>query len=455
MRDNQMMANSRENRARSAFRHGAAAAALLAAFGVMSGVAQADYKIGLDAYRKGQYSVAVDLWKRYAGAGDVRAMKALGDYYSSCNPILNSNGQKIEAEKLDEYQDVEGLRWYTLAAYHDFKKQLRDDRKVKASERNAQIDARNCMPKLRERMSDAEVRQAEKLVTESLERGTERDIYAIADMYLRGAGVPKNTGKAYELFLVAATRGASEASGKLQHIEDNELLNKKGIEAAEKRAASWQPPLPEEHKGSTRQMAELDRLKKELEELRKQDALEAVSDIDVVAIQGALRALGFYLGPLDNKMGKGTREAVRRFQFSEALTETDVSPEKAELAKTGVLSAEDTVRLFERASVKADHGRSQYVYGVMFARGIGVISDGDKATKWLKIAADKNVALAHYALGVLYRDGTSGLNPVTPNKADAALHFAKARALGYGPAGRALELLEFEDPRLDDVDSPR
>ncbi len=440
MRENQVMAKSRTMK-RSLM---VGAMATMGAF--LSSGAQADYSLGLDAYRKAQYDVAVDLWERYARAGDVRAMKALGDYYSSCNPIVNSLGQTIEAEKLDEYEDVEALRWYILAASHDFKKQLRDDRKVTASERNAQIDAAACLPQLRGRMSDGEVSAAETLVSDSFERGTERDLYAIADMYLRGQGVQKDTGRAYELFLVAATRGASEAASKLQLIEEKKLLDKKGIELAERRASNWQPPLPDEHRGRTRQMTERERQLKELEALLRQNALEAVSDIDVIAIQGALKALGFYFGPLDGDAGSGTRKAIENFQYSQAKKLEDFTAEKGIKARTGTLSAQDTVDLIKLAASKADHGDSQNVYGLMFARGVGVLQDGDQAIKWLDKAADKNIATAHYALGVLYRDGTPGRNPVNQDKSKAALHFSKAAQLGYAPARRAWELLEFNPP---------
>ena len=88
-------------------------------------------------------------------------------------------------------------------------------------------------------------------------------------------------------------------------------------------------------------------------------------------------------------------------------------------------------------------------YGVMNARGVGVVQDGAEAVSWLKKAASADLALAHYALGVIYRDGTTGLNEVEPNKVEAAKHFAKAYALGYAPAGDALKLLEFSPPQKD------
>jgi TPR repeat protein len=102
--------------------------------------------------------------------------------------------------------------------------------------------------------------------------------------------------------------------------------------------------------------------------------------------------------------------------------------------------------LFE-AAAKEGHPMSQYVLGVMHVRGIGVVQDGDKALEWLGKASKADLAIAHYALGVVYRDSTPGLNPVRPDKAKAAIHFARAQSLGYRQAGEALRQLEFEKPR--------
>jgi len=90
---------------------------------------------------------------------------------------------------------------------------------------------------------------------------------------------------------------------------------------------------------------------------------------------------------------------------------------------------------------------SQYVYGIMHLSGIGIERNGSIAVDWLEKAADQNLAIAHNALGIVFRDGSTGLNEVKPNKSKAAFHFAKARALGYKPAQTSLERLSFEAPR--------
>ncbi len=123
-----------------------------------------------------------------------------------------------------------------------------------------------------------------------------------------------------------------------------------------------------------------------------------------------------------------------------------MSEEDKQAVVTGVLTPRQTVDLFADAA-KAQHPMSQYVYGIMFVRGIGVEQDGQQAVKWLNDAADHDLAIAHYALGVVYRDGTTGLNEIAPDERKSAYHLARASALGYTPANDALRRLSFEYTR--------
>lgn len=413
----------------------AAATTLTLAF---ASPAAASYEAGLKAYQNGQFDQAIDIWKRFAVAGDVRSKHVLGDVYSG--KILEGAPKAAVPLEAVPVNNIEALKWYTLAAYHDFTAYQRPT----AEEVNARILAEHRLPDIRGRMSTADVAKAERLVSDTFERGSPYDLYRLGEMYQRGAGVAKNNTRALTMYALAKARGVGEASIAYQTLEP--LMTRHEIKAAEESAANWQPPLPEEHTGQTAQQKELERLRKELEELRLEDALKAVSDIDVELIQRALRALGFYYGSIDNAMGPQTRAAIRRFQYSRVASDGQMTEDEKEAVRTGVLSARQTVELFREAA-RADHPMSQYVYGIMHVRGIGVEQNGQEALNWLNRASRADLALAHYALGVIYRDGTTGLNEVTPNKAYAARHFARAFALGYRPAGDALKLLEFEAPR--------
>lgn len=400
--------------------------------------AHATYEAGLQAYVNGQYQQALDLWRRFAVAGDVRSKKILGDVYSGMT--LETSGSAPTPIEEIPVNNVQALLWYTLAAYHDFSAyQL-----PTAEEVNAQILGERRLTEIRFRMSSGDVGKAEKLIAQTFESGSAYDIYRLGEMYQKGAGVDKSNTKALQMYTLAKERGVGEASAAFEFLEP--LMSSKEIKTALANAEKWQPPLPVEHTGKTRQQEELERLKRELEEIKLAEALKAVSDIDVELVQRALNALGFRAGVVDNKLGLSTRAAIRRFQYSTVARSTSMSEEDKQAVVTGVLTPRQIVDLFKDAS-KADHPMSQYVFGIMHVRGIGVEQDGKQAVNWLEKAADQDLAIAHYALGVVYRDGTTGLNEVSPDERKSALHLAQASALGYSPANDALRRLSFEYTR--------
>lgn len=400
--------------------------------------ARATFEAGAQAYMNGQYSQAIDIWRRFAVAGDVRSKKILGDIYSG----KTLEGAQAAASPLEEIpvNNVQALLWYSLAAYHDFTAYQTPT----AEEVNARILAEQRLPEIRARMSTRDVDRAEKLVSQTFEAGSAYDIYRLGDMYQKGAGLKKNNTRALQMYALAKARGVGEASAAYEFLEP--LMGPKEIKKALADADKWQPPLPPEHTGKTQQQVELERLKRELEEIKMADALRAVSDIDVELIQRALNALGFRAGVVDNQLGPSTRAAIRRFQYSTVARDTGMSEDKKQAVVTGVLTPRQTVELFGDAA-GGDHPMSQYVYGIMHVRGIGVEQDGQKAVSWLEKAADQNLAIAHYALGVVFRDGTTGLNEVAPDERKSALHLAQASALGYRPANDALRRLSFETTR--------
>ncbi|MEZ5893509.1 MAG: peptidoglycan-binding protein [Parvularculaceae bacterium] len=418
------------------FAGGLAAASVLALS--LAAPAHADYESGLEAYKNGQYSQALDMWRRYAFAGDVRSKKILGDVYSG-KPLETARDAAAPLEQLP-VDNVQALMWYTLAAYHDFSAY----KTPTAAEVNDQILAEARLTDIRFRMSSSDVSKAESLVSQTFEAGSPYDLYRLGEMYQKGAGVEKNNAKALQMYALAKARGVGEASAAYEFLEP--LMNATEIKTALKQVETWQPPLPPEHTGKTRQQEELERLKKELEEIKMADALKAVSDIDVELIQRALNSLGFRAGSIDNKLGPSTRDAIRRFQYAQVARDLSMTEDEKKAVVTGVLTPRQTVDLFADAA-KAEHPMSQYVYGIMFVRGIGVEQDGAQAVSWLTKAADHDLAIAHYALGVVYRDGTTGLNEVAPDERKSAFHLARASALGYTPANDALRRLSFEYTR--------
>lgn len=424
--------------ARDARRLVTGATALAIAAGMTATPAHATFEAGLEAYKSGQYAQALDIWRRFAVAGDVRSKKILGDFYSGYLGKEERDIPEAEGAYAEDY--VQALVWYTLAATHDFGRYSDPS----AHEVNAQILAQNRLPEVREKMKTSEVATAENYVAQTFEAGSPYDLYRLGRMYQQGLGIDKDNEKALQMFALAKTRGVPEASEAYEVLENR--MDAKEIEIAVNRVENWQPPLPPEYTGKTPQQIELERLKKELEEIRLAEALKAVSDIDVELIQRALAALGYRPGSVDNELGPATREAIRRFQYAAVARDLDKSEEEKRSVVTGVLTPRQTVALFEDAA-RARHPMSEYVFGIMHVRGIGVDQDGQKAVKWLEAAADQNLAIAHYALGVVFRDGTTGLNEVSPDERKSAYHLAQASALGYKPANDALRRLSFEYTR--------
>lgn len=400
--------------------------------------AHATYEVGVQAYMSGQYAQALDIWQRFAFAGDVRSKKILGDVYSG-RPI---EGAKTAASPIDEIpvDNVQALVWYTLAAYHDFTAYQTPS----AHEVNARILAEQRLPDIRARMSTADVNKAEKFVAQTFESGSAYDLYRLGEMYQKGAGLEKDNTRALQLYALAKARGVGEASAAYEFLEP--LMGPKEIKLALEKVEGWQPPLPPEYQGKTPQQVEMERLKRELEEIKMAEALKAVSDIDVELVQRALAALGFRPGSVDNKLGPSTRAAIRRFQYSTVARDLDKTEDDKQAVVTGVLTPRQTVELFKDAA-KVEHPMSQYVYGIMHVRGIGVEQNGNQAVNWLEKAAEHDLAIAHYALGVVFRDGTTGLNEVSPDERKSAFHLAQASALGYRPANDALRRLSFEYTR--------
>ncbi|MEM8988199.1 MAG: peptidoglycan-binding protein [Pseudomonadota bacterium] len=384
------------------------------------GPAVADFDQGVEAFKSGQIVAAVDTWRLFAIAGDVQSKKILGDIYSGAE-LEDIPGARAPEDMQDK---VEALKWYTLAAFHQFGPYADPS----APEMNAKILAQGRMDDVRFLMSSKDVASAEKLVSEAFEAGSPYDLYHLGKMYQSGRGVAKNNARALLFYRLAANRGIGEASLAFEQLEP--MLDAKENTAYAKAIDKWQPPLPTEHTGKTKQQEDLEKTKKELTALEMAKALDATADIDVQLIQQALNILGYRAGAADNDYGPQTREAVRRFQ----------SANKFQV--TGEITPKQKVKLIEGAA-KFGHPLSQYVFGVMNARGIGLTINGKEAVKWLNKAANEDIAVAHYALGVVHRDGIEGPEPVQVNLQKSAFHLAQSVTLGYTPASEALEELKF------------
>lgn len=407
--------------------------------------ASADYDDALNAYAAKQYENAVDLWTRYAVAGDVKSKQVLGDIYSGAALEVDPNPKNLTGRTdVIAQTDIEALAWYLLAANHDFSTY---NQQPTYREINAKYKAQERVPVLKLRMSTSDVKKAQKRVVEILSAESEFDLYRLGLMYQGGLGLPKDNVEALKFFELAKGRNrnsnsqASEAAKFLMSI-----MSRKDIEEAQEDAANWEPPLPEALKAKTPRQVELEEQLKQLRSLQLAEALENIEDEfgdNEDLLQSALAALGFYSGPIDGKVGTESRVAIRSFQYSLVAKDKDLTEEEKRNTATGTLTSEQKVELIERAA-KRDHPQSQYVFGIMHAQGIGVPVHGEKAIKWLKASANYGYALAHNALGTYFRDGINGEKPVSPSLSDATFHFSQAFALGHEPAQKELLKLRYE-----------
>ena len=429
----------------------AIATALVASVGV-TGTARADYHDALRAYAfdaqgqvdRTEVAEALDMWRKYALAGDVLSRHVLGDLYSH-KPLETDLAVPLpEDTGVVPYDPVEALAWYSIAATHDFD----DFNQTPGFEQvNARVRARARIGALRAEMTDAQVKAAEERLVQLLSAGSAFDLYRLGTMHQSGEGLPKDNTQALMFYKLAQSRNlnsagvAAEAAGFLMSImEEGEVAR------ATKLAERWQPPLPGNLTGPSPYQVALQRDIERLQALRAEplfERMEAQFSGNEHLIQNALAALGLYLGPIDGDVGPGTRDAIRKFQYT--LVEDDASLTAAEKrdVQTGRLTVAQKLELIQRAA-KRGHPQSQYVYGIMNADGIGVPVNGRAAEGWLKRSAGYGYPLAHYALGEYYTRGIQGENPLGPSRGQASYHYGQAAALGYEPAKDALVKLEYE-----------
>jgi uncharacterized protein YktA (UPF0223 family) len=85
-------------------------------------------------------------------------------------------------------------------------------------------------------------------------------------------------------------------------------------------------------------------------------------------------------------------------------------------------------------SARGGYKKAQFLLGLMYTQGNGVIKDEAKAVKWYIKAADQGHMNAQYNLGIMYATGQG----VIQNKIDAILWFKKAAQQGHEKAQQAL-----------------
>ncbi|WP_158548430.1 SEL1-like repeat protein [Parvularcula marina] len=395
---------------------------------------------------------ALDLWRKYAIAGDVQSRQVLGDVYSnqSVNGCSSDSRDLAGPKPVDtgviQEDKVRALAWYTIAATHDFEDY---SQKPDFCEINARARAQTRVPQLKSVMTTEQVEKAEDLVVTLLSSESEFDLYRLGVMYQTGNGMPKNNVEALTYYNLASSRALNANPNAVKAASFlKTIMTREEIEEADKKAREWQPPLHDAFQGPSPIAVDIENQTKVLQARRTALAIAEIeanfAEGNEHLVQGALAALGLYLDDIDGTRGPKTIAAIKRFQYNLVEDDENLSEEQKRDSMTGVLTPPQKVKLIERAA-SVNHPQSQYIYGVMYAEGIGVPVNGEQSVRWLKKSASFGYPLAHFALGKYYRQGIYGDDPIEPSRSEAAHHLGQAVALGYKPAEKALEELYTYD----------
>jgi len=320
-----------------------------------------DYYDGLRAYDAGNKKAAIDIWTRAGLAGDVRAQYRLGQVYE--------NGDKV----LINY--VEAHKWYNLAANNDLQNCSGDFGSKEA--RQARDHSREARDRLEHVMTNRAITDAQREVVSLYEcKADTRSLYELARIYQKGSGLPQSSIDACRYYAVAAAKNgpsSNEARDALDVL--NKVLSPEQIDNCQREASRWMRPGGEVCMASA-----------------GGSDCKGARRVPMANLQAALRALGFYRGPLDGSYGGSTRQAVRDFQ-------RDLNA-----APSGDLSEMQICSLIERAASNGD-GISQATLGEMYYSGIGKSKNYDSARDWFEQAADRGVPSALFRLGSMYVEG--------------------------------------------------
>ncbi len=143
-----------------------------------------------------------------------------------------------------------------------------------------------------------------------------------------------------------------------------------------------------------------------------------------IQIQYALKALGYYTGKVDGKLGSGSQRAISSFQRSIGAQ------------ATGDLLPEEIVALVG-AAARGGNRDAQTIYGVLFQTGAGVKKDQARAVEWYRRAAEGGNGYGQLNLGFAYANGWG----VERDVVSARRWLEAANASGVPEARQALRTL--------------
>ncbi len=375
-------------------------AALLAAGGSIF-TARADYADGNYALNHISLETAVRLWRKAAWQdNDFLSQVKLGDIYSNASDsryydpveayvwyyLAGINRAGHGRNWSDEGADVmRARRWHALTDQQSLLLELSSQERGEAHDRIIYIEA---------------CRGAEgfldlgRLSTTDANRGRsdyDDDEFARGGRYSGyGARAPSvmqpNDADALTFFHIADSMGHPLGRPFLFALEGRMRGSWIGSRIVDKQAKAfhyWTPPYEFYPSGSSPGGVPLS--DECLPHIERQRALALSAAIPPDAVRHALTFLGW----------KGEK-AVAEYQAS--------LPDEA----SGRLTAQELVRAIQTAAFNGD-AASQNTLGVMYAKGLGVVTNYVRAEYWFLKAADQRYPAALYHLAVLYKAGPPGI----------------------------------------------
>jgi TPR repeat protein len=149
-----------------------------------------------------------------------------------------------------------------------------------------------------------------------------------------------------------------------------------------------------------------------------------------------LQFLGFF-------RGDGGREVARAIsKYQDFLGDP----------QTGQFTPVQLTRLIQIGAVRG-YARAQRILGIMYVKGVGVVTDFVRAEKWLLVAAEQGDGEAMYALSELYTQGADGVE----KSEDRANRYRQGAAqAGFQPVrAEFLRILESAPVKQDECRTKR
>ena len=376
-----------------------AAVASICAVALLATPVRADYADGVYAENHISLETAVHVWRQAAWrTDDFLAQVKLGDIYA------NSSDSHY-------YDPVEAYVWYYLAGHNrtsgrgywdsDASELIRA-RRDRAMDRQAEI----LLGFSSQQRADAHdrivyilsCRGAEGFIRLGRISAAHEEAYSESDDergYGGGRGrdvsgrsvMETNDADALTYFHLADSLGNPLGRAYLNTIETRMRADGASARIVDRQArtfASWTAPYEFYPPGDSDSGVPLS--DECVPNLERQRALVLAAAIPPLSVKRAIYFLGFR-GP----------SAIGHYQAS--------LPDEP----TGRLTASQLVRAIQTAAVNGD-AASQNTLGVMYAKGLGVVTNYVRSEYWFTKAADQRYPAALYHLGVLYKVGPPGID---------------------------------------------